>query len=48
MRILISSSRDQFMFIWKITLAKKRDKKNKDSNDDDAGALQCVNKLNLC
>ena len=40
--VLISSSRDQVMFVWKITLAgkKKPDKKNKDGNDDnviDAG-----------
>ena len=46
-RMLISSSRDQVMFIWKIILAKKRDKKNKDGNDDDAGALQHMNTLNL-
>ena len=47
MSVLGSSSRDQIMFVWKSTLAKKRDKKNKDGNDNDAGALQHVNKLNL-
>ena len=47
MCMIVSSSRDQVMLMWKNMLAKKRDKKNKDGNDNDAGALHHMNKLNL-